>query len=70
MNVQLIANEENQDCAQSGKNQAGRMISFVCRAEKHVGNGTAKDRSDDAEHDCLEDRYVYVHHRFRDNARD
>ena len=70
MNVQLIANEENQDRAQCGKNEAGGMISAVCRAPKHVGNGAADDRSDDAEHDRPEDRHVRVHHRFRDNPRD
>ena len=70
MNVQLIANEEDQDRAQCGKNQASGMILFVCRARKHVGNSTPKDRSDDAEHDRPEDRYVHVHHRFRDNSRD
>ena len=69
MNVQLIANEENQDRAQCGKNQAGGMILFSCRTQKHVGNGTPKDRSDDAEHDCPEDRHVHVHHRFRDHPR-
>ena len=41
MNIQLIANEENQDRAQRGKNEAGGMISFVCRARKHVGNGAS-----------------------------
>ena len=69
MNVQLIANEENQDRAQCGKNQASGVISFICRAQKHVGNSAPDDRSDDAEHDRPEDRYVYVHHRFRDNPR-
>jgi hypothetical protein len=29
MNLQLIANEQNQDRAQYGKNEAGGMISFV-----------------------------------------
>jgi hypothetical protein len=43
MNIQLIANEENQDRAQRGKNQTGGMIAFVCRAGKHVGNSTPKD---------------------------
>ena len=38
MNLQLIANVENQDRAQCGKNEAGGMISFVCRARKHVAN--------------------------------
>jgi hypothetical protein len=70
MNLQLKANEENQDRAQCGKNEAGGMISSVYRARKHVGNGAAHDRSDDAEHDRPEDRYVHVHHRFRDNPRD
>jgi hypothetical protein len=46
------------------------MRSFVLRARKHVGDGAADDRSDDAEHDRSEDRYVHVHHRFRDNPRD
>jgi hypothetical protein len=70
MNIQLIANEENQNRAQCGQNEAGGMISFICRARKHVGNPAADDRSDDAEHDCPENRYVHVHHRFRDDARD
>jgi len=43
MNLQLIANEENQDRTQCGKNEASGMISFVCRARKHVGNGAAED---------------------------
>jgi hypothetical protein len=33
MNVQLIANEENQDRAQCGKDEAGGMISFVPRSK-------------------------------------
>jgi hypothetical protein len=48
MDVQLIANEENEDGAQCRKNEAGWMISFVSRARKHVGNGAAEDRSYDA----------------------
>jgi hypothetical protein len=67
MNLQLIANEENQDRAQCGKNEASRMIPLVCWARKHVGNTATDDRSDDAEHDRPEDRYVHVHHRSRDN---
>ena len=54
MNLQLMANEENQDRAQCGKNEASRVISFVCRARKHVANAAADDRSDDAEHGCPE----------------
>src|ERR1700687_306239 len=33
------------------------MISFICRARKHVGNAAANNRSDDAEHDRPENRY-------------
>src|ERR1017187_4227474 len=67
MNLQLIAYVESQDRAQCGKNEAGGMISFVSRARKDVGDCAAEDRPDDAEHDRPEDRYVLVHHRFRDN---
>ena len=42
MNIQLIANVENEDRAQRGKNEAGGMVSFVGRARKHVGNCAAK----------------------------
>ena|ERR1700688_411707 len=56
MDIQLIANEEKQDRAEGGKNEAGGMITFVSRARKHVGNGAADDRTDDAEHDRPEDR--------------
>jgi len=56
MNLQLIADVENQDRAQCGKNEAGGMISFVFGARKHVSNGAAEDRSDDAEHDRPERR--------------
>jgi hypothetical protein len=70
MNLQLIANEENQDRSQYGKNEAGRMISFVGRTRKHVGHGAAENRSDDAEHDRPEDRHVDVHDRFREHSRD
>lgn len=70
MNLQLIADVKYQDRAQSGKNEAGGMISFVFRAEKNVGDGAAEDRSDDAEHDRPEHRHVHVHHRFRDEPRE
>ena len=62
MDIQLDANVENQDRAKGGKNEAGGMKSFVCRVRKHVGNRAADDRPDDAEHDCPENRHVYVHH--------
>jgi hypothetical protein len=70
MNPQLITNEEDQDRAQRGKNETGGMISFVCRARKHVANAATDYRADDAEHYRPEERYVHVHHRFGDNARD
>ena len=70
MNLQLIANEENQDRSQCRKNEAGRMISFVCRARKHVANAAADDRSNDAKHDRPEDRDMHVHHGFRDSPGD
>jgi hypothetical protein len=68
MNIQPVADEENQDRAQCGKNEAGGMISFICRARKHLGNGAADDGSDDAEHDRPEDCHMHVHDRFRDNS--
>jgi len=70
MDIQLNANEEDQDRAKRGKNEAGGMKSSSCRARKHVGNRSADDRSDNAEHDCPENGHVHVHHRFRDNPRD
>jgi hypothetical protein len=69
MNLQLIADVENQDRAQRRENEAGGMISFISGARKHVSNGAAEDRSDDAEHDRPEHGYVHVHHRFRDKPR-
>jgi hypothetical protein len=60
--IQLKANVEKQDRAKCGKNEAGGMKSSGCRVRKHVGNRAADDRSDDAEHDCPENRHVHVHH--------
>jgi hypothetical protein len=60
--IQPKANVENQDRAKCGKNEAGGMKSSGCRVRKHVGNRAADDRSDDAEHDCPENRHVHVHH--------
>jgi len=70
MDVQLNANVEYQDRAKCGKNETGGMKSSGDRARKHVGDRTADDRSDDAEHDCPENGHVHVHHHFRDNPRD
>lgn len=62
MDVELMANEENEDGAQCRKNEASGMISFVPRAKNHVGNAAAEERSDDAEHKCPEEGHVQVHH--------
>jgi hypothetical protein len=70
MNIQLKANVEKQDRAECGQDEASGMISFVCRARKHVANTAAEDRSDDAEHGGPEEGHVHVHHGFRDNAGD
>lgn len=70
MNLELIANEENQYRAECGKNEAGGMESRVCRARKHVANAAADDRSKDAEHNRPEHSHMHVHYRFRDKARD
>jgi hypothetical protein len=69
MDVQLKANVEKQDRAKCGKNDSGGMKSSGCR-RKQVGNCAADDRSDDAKHDCPENRHVHMHHRFRDNPGD
>jgi hypothetical protein len=70
MNLQLVANEENQDRAQCGKNEASGVISLVSRAKNDVGNAAAEKRSDDTEHDCPGHRQMHMHHRFCDNPRD
>jgi hypothetical protein len=70
MDVQLNAKVKNQDRAERGKDESGGMKSPRYRARKHVSHGAADDRSDDAEHDCPENRHVHVHHLFRDDAGD
>jgi hypothetical protein len=67
--VQLNAKIENQDRAKCGKNDAGGMKSSA-RRRKEMRNGATDNRSDDAEHDCPENRHVHVHHLFRDDAGD
>jgi len=69
MDVQLNAKVKNQDRPKRGKNDAGGMKSSG-RRRKQVRNGPADNRSDDAEHDCPENRHVHVQHRFRDDPRD
>jgi len=62
MNVQFVANEENQNRAQRGKNESGGMKSFVPRAQEHMGKSAAEERSDDAENNRPEDRHVHMHY--------
>ena len=69
-NPQFVADKENQDRPERGKNEAGGMVSFVCRPRKHVGDGAADDRSNDAEHNRPENRHVGMHDGFRDRACD
>ena len=68
MNSELVANEENHDCAQCRKNEARRMISLISGANNQVGNGAAEERSNDAEHDGPREGQVHVHHGLRDNS--
>ena len=70
MNLQFVADKENQDRAECGKNEAGRMVSCVCRPRKHVRDRAADDRSNYPKHNRPENRHVGVHDRFRDRARD
>ena len=70
MNLQFVANKEDQDRAECGKDEAGGMVPFVCRPRKHVGDRATDDRSNDPEHNRPENRHVGVHDRFRDRARD
>ena len=69
MDLQLVANEENQDRAKRRKDNAGGMEACVGRTRKHMGDGSAKDRPDDSEDDCPKDGHVHVHDRFGDHAR-
>ena len=70
MDFQLVANVENHDRAQCGKNEASGVIPIVSRAKNDVGNAAAEKRSDDAEDDCPGHRQVHMHHRPCDNPRD
>lgn len=70
MDLQLVADEEDQDRAKCGKDQTGRMVSFIRRPRKHVRHGSPEDRPDNAEHDRPEYRDVLVHDRFGDDSGD
>jgi hypothetical protein len=43
MDSQLEANEEDQNRAQSGKNEASGMVSLVLRAKNHMRNTAAEE---------------------------
>jgi len=43
MNLQFVANKKDQDGAESGKDQARRMVTFVGWPGKHVCNRSAND---------------------------
>ena len=70
MNLELVADEEDQDRAQRGEDDAGGMKALVFRARKDVGKAAAEDRSDHAENECPHQRQMLVHDRFRDEARE
>jgi len=60
MNIEMVADEENENSAECGEDEAGWMISLASRAGEKVGNGAAEERSDDAEHDCPHEAHVHV----------
>jgi hypothetical protein len=68
MDIEMVADEENQDSAQGRKNEAGWVISLVSGAEEQVSYGAAENRSDNAEHDCPHEGQVDVHYGFREDA--
>jgi hypothetical protein len=70
MDLQLVADEENEDRAKRRKYQTRGMEACAARTRKHVGDCSAKERPDDSEHDCPKDRHVRVHDRFGDRACD
>jgi hypothetical protein len=70
LDLQFLADVENEDRAEGGKNQAGRVEFRVGRSPKQVGHGAPDDRSDDAENDRPENRHVFMHDPFRGRSRD
>ena len=61
MDVQLVADEQNEDRAERRKDNARRMEAWVAGLRKNMSDGSTKKRTDDAERNCPEDRHVYVH---------
>ncbi len=43
MDLQLVADEENEDRAKRRKDQTRGMVALVTRTRKHVGDGSAKE---------------------------
>lgn len=70
MDAQFVANEQNKNCTQRRKNEAGRMKAFICRSREQVRYGSPDDRTDDTEHDGPENGHVYVHHGLRYDSSD
>jgi hypothetical protein len=52
MDLQLVADEQNEDRAKRRKDNAGGMEAFVAQMRKQVGDCSAKKRPDDSERDC------------------
>jgi hypothetical protein len=61
MNIQVVANEEDQDSTQRGENEAGRMKPLVPGAKNDVSDSAAQERPNDAEHDCPHETQMNVH---------
>ena len=61
MDPQLVADEQNENRAERGKDDAGRMEACVARLRKNMGESSAKKRPDDAEGNCPEYGHVHVH---------
>jgi len=70
VDLQLVANEEEQDRAQGREDDAGRMETGIGRPHEHVGDGAADDRSDNPENDRPKNCHMHVHDRFREHPGD
>lgn len=70
VDVELVANEEKEDGAEGGKDEAGRMKPAVRGTCNHVGDAASEDRAEDAENDRPEEGHVDMHDGFREEAGD
>lgn len=62
MDLELVADEENENRTQRGEDQTGWVITFIRGPGKHVGDCAPEDGTDNSEDDRPEDRHVRVHH--------